>query len=250
MFDPLTFFLIFVTFLVAGSVKGLIGLGLPTVSLGLLAAIMELPTAMALMIAPSFITNVYQASSGGNARAIILRIWPFLIMAMSTVWIGAIALTKIELDFLTALLGFLLIAYGGLNFTGFCFKISSYSEHRMGLVLGAANGILTGMTGSFAVPGVMYLQAIGLQRELLVQAMGMLFTVSTAALAFAMGTNALLSKQLGIASLFAVLPALIGLRIGQNLRQCLSETQFQQILLIGIILLGIHLVIGSLVVVR
>ena len=52
MFDPLSLFVISATFIIAGGVKGVIGLGLPTVSLGLLTATLDLPTAMALLIAP------------------------------------------------------------------------------------------------------------------------------------------------------------------------------------------------------
>ena len=107
-------------------------------------------------------------------------------------WFGAIALTRVDLDVLSALLGLLLVAYGGLSLAGIRLTISARSEGWIGLVFGAANGILTGMTGSFAVPGVMYLQGIGLSRNILVQSMGMLSTASTVALAFALGTNALL----------------------------------------------------------
>jgi len=59
------------------------------------------------------------------------------------------------------------------------------------------NGILTGMTGSFVIPGVMFLQAIGLPRDTLIQAMGMLFTASTLALAIALQGNRLLTVELG-----------------------------------------------------
>ena len=112
-------------------------------------------------------------------------------------------------------------------------------------MFGATNGILTGMTGSFAVPGIMYLKGIGLPRDMLVQAMGLLFFASTAALALALGTHALLSGQVVIASLFAVLPAQIGMWIGQNLRQRLSERQFSQLFLIGIIVLGIYILVST-----
>ena len=148
---------------------------------------------MALMIAPFFVTNAYQASVSGHAGVILWRIWPFLLMAAATVWLGATALTRVDIGVLTALLGLLLVAYGGLNLAGIRLKIPAHSEEWMGPVFGAANGILTGMTGSFVVPGVMYLQCIGLSRDMLVQAMGMLYTASTVALAFALGTNALLS---------------------------------------------------------
>ncbi len=103
------------------------GLGLPTISLGLQTAALDLPTAMALMIAPSFVTNAYQASVGGHACVILWRIWPFLLMAAATVWPGATALTRVDLGFLTALLGLLLVAYGGLNLAGIRLKIPAHS---------------------------------------------------------------------------------------------------------------------------
>ena len=128
MFDLFTLFAISVTFIIAGGVKGLIGLGLPSVSLGLLTATLDLPTAMSLMIVPSFITNAYQASIGGNTRIILQRIWPFLLIATAMVWLGATALTRVDIGILTALLGFLLIAFGVLNLTVVRLKISSKSE--------------------------------------------------------------------------------------------------------------------------
>tara|TARA_B100001964_G_C14226508_1_gene597900 strand:- start:715 stop:1458 length:744 start_codon:yes stop_codon:yes gene_type:complete len=243
MFDVFTFLAIAATFAIAGGVKGVIGLGLPTVSLGLLTAVLDLPTAMAVLIAPSFVTNLYQSSVGGHANLILRRIWPFLLTATAAVWLGAIALTRVEFGVLTALLGFLLVAYGGLSLAGIRLMIPAHSEKWTGLIFGAANGILTGMTGSFVVPGVMYLQSIGLSRDMLVQAMGMLFTMSTFALTFALGTNGLLSTELGIVSLLAVLPSLIGMWIGQYLRHRLSEAQFRRSLFIGIVLLGVYILL-------
>ena len=59
MYDPVTLFAIAATFVFAGGVKGVFGLGLPTISLGLQTAALDLPTAMALMIAPFFVANAY-----------------------------------------------------------------------------------------------------------------------------------------------------------------------------------------------
>ncbi len=81
MIDTSTAIIIGMTFLLAGGVKGVIGLGLPTVSLGLLAATLDLTTAMALLLIPSFVTNIWQAVIGGNGKIILKRIWPFLCLA-------------------------------------------------------------------------------------------------------------------------------------------------------------------------
>jgi len=93
------------TFLLAGTVKGIIGLGLPTVSLALLTVVFDLPTAMSLLLVPSFVTNLWQSIAGRHAKAILLRLWPFLVMATLTVWIGAAALVRVNVVALTGLLG-------------------------------------------------------------------------------------------------------------------------------------------------
>jgi uncharacterized membrane protein YfcA len=245
MFDPLITVVIAVTFFMAGTVKGVIGLGLPTVSLGLLAVALDLPTAMALLIVPSLVTNLWQAASGGHGRAAFVRLWPFLLMATATIWLGAGALTRVDLSLLTGFLGVLLIGYGALDLAGVRLVISPRRELWAGPLFGAVNGILTGMTGTFVVPGVMYLQAMAMPRDMLVQAMGMLFTASTLALALALQGNGFLTADLGLASAAAVIPAAIGMAAGQRLRRRLSEARFRHIFFVALIVLGAYLVANA-----
>ena len=175
MTDPLTVAAAFAVFLVAGGVKGLVGFGLPAVSLALLTLALDLTTAMVLVLVPSLLTNVWQAAAGGNGRAILGRIWPFLAMATATVWLGALALVRVDVAWLSGLLGVLLVTYSALDLGGVRFALSARQEVWAGPMLGAVNGVLTGMTGTFLVPGILFLQAIGMSRDMLVQALGMLF---------------------------------------------------------------------------
>lgn len=234
------------TFLIAGSVKGVIGLGLPPVSLALLTLALDLPTAMALMLIPSFVTNIWQSMVGGNARAILVRLWPFLAMATLSVWIGAAALTRVNLSYLTLLLGSLLIIYAVVNLAGIRIVVPSRHECWAGPLIGSVNGVLTGMTGSFAVPGVMFLQAIGLPRNMLIQAMGMLFTVSTVALAAALHQANFLTLQYGAVSAAAVVPALAGMVLGQRIRERLSEQVFRNVFFISLLMLGTYIMVNAL----
>ena len=245
MLDPLTLSVIAATFLLAGGVKGVIGLGLPTVSLGVLTAAIDLTTAMALLIVPSFVTNLAQAVTGGYGRVILRRTWPFLLMATLTVWLGAAALTRLNLSFLSGLLGALLVIYAAVSLGGVRLIIPEQREIWAGPLFGTANGILTGMTGSFVVPGVLYLQAIGLSRDALIQAMGVLFTASTVALAVALEGNSLLTPTLGLVSAAAVIPAAVGMFLGQRIRQALSEARFRKIFFIGIFALGAYILISA-----
>ncbi|MDP7462264.1 MAG: sulfite exporter TauE/SafE family protein [Alphaproteobacteria bacterium] len=234
------------TFLIAGMVKGVIGLGLPTVSLALLTVTLDLPSAMALLLVPSFITNLWQAVVGGQGAAILQRIWPFLLLATGTVWIGAIALRQVDLSLLSALLGLLLVIYGVANLAGLRFSLTQHQAAWLGPVLGTVNGVLTGMTGSFVVPGVMFLQAIGLPRDMLIQAMGILFTLSTLALAVALQRNAFVTAELAGLSAAAVPPAIIGMIAGQRLRQNLSEQLFRRTFFIALLVLGTYIIFRAL----
>jgi uncharacterized membrane protein YfcA len=245
MLDAVTLGLVTITFLAAGGVKGVIGLGLPTVSLALLTVTLGLQPAMALLLVPSFVTNLWQAAIGGNGRIIIARIWPFLVAATVTVWIGASALTRVNVAVLSGLLGVILVAYSLISLNGLQVSIPKRSEVWAGPIVGAINGVLTGMTGSFVVPGVLYLQAIGLPRDLLIQAMGILFTASTVALAAALGGRNLLTFELGAISTAAVLPALVGMILGQRLRRKLSETWFRRVFFFSLLALGVYIVVRS-----
>lgn len=246
MLDSATVLVVVGTFLVAGAVKGVIGLGLPTVSLALLTVAFDLTTAMALLLVPSFVTNLWQALVGGNAMVIVQRLWPFLVMATVTVWVGVAALARLDNSLLTALLGVLLVTYSVTSLGGYAPAIPARHEVWAGPVVGATNGVLTGMTGSFVVPGVMFLQAIGLARDVLIQAMGMLFTVSTLALAVGLHQASFLTGQHGALSVAAVVPAIVGMIAGQTIRRRLSEQRFRTLFFAALLALGAYIVISAL----
>ena len=246
MLDGFTILIVIGTFLIAGAVKGVIGLGLPTVSLALLTVALGLPEAMNLLLVPSFVTNLWQAMVGGHGKAILRRIWPFLVMATATVWLGANALTRVDLSLLSALLGLLLVTYASVSLVGYRFAVTARQEIWVGPLFGTVNGLLTGMTGSFVVPGVMFLQAIGLSRDLLIQAMGMLFTVSTLALALALQENGLLSAELGGLSAAALIPAAVGMVVGQRLRSSLFEQHFRRVFFAALLALGVYIIASAL----
>ena len=161
MTDPFVLATVFLTFLLAGCVKGIIGLGLPTVSLAVLTATIGLQPAMALLLAPSFVTNLWQAAIGGHGKAVLFRIWPFLVAATGTIWIRAQALRRVDISLLSGLLGALLLCYAVLGLSRPQLSIPREWEVWAGPLTGAVNGVLTGMTGSFVVPGVLYLRLNG-----------------------------------------------------------------------------------------
>ena len=243
--DLITFFLVPAIFLLAGTVKGIIGLGLPTVSLALLTVTLGLSDAMALILVPSLITNLWQALVGGNGCAIFRRLWLLLLSASAAVWLGVAVLTRVNLYWLSALLGALIVVYSVVALAGLNLALTKKQETGLAPLVGLINGLLTGMTGAFVVPGVFYLQSIGLARDILIQAMGMLFTVSTLALGISLQANHLLTVELGQMSVVALLPAIIGMTIGQRIRIKLPEQHFRRIFFISLLILGAYILVNS-----
>lgn len=248
MTDPVSLIAVLLVFGLAGVVKGVIGLGLPTISLALLSILFDLPTAMAVMVVPSLVTNLWQGLAGPATKVIARRLWPFLMVATLSVWLGTRLLTRVDPALLTAVLGAVLILYSLVGLSGHRASIGKPHHLWSGLVCGLVNGTLGGMTGSFVFPGVLYLQAIGLHRDQLIQAMGLLFSLSSIALALALQQHGILSAELASTATIAVLPALAGMWIGaRQIRHRLPERRFRFIFYVSLLILGASLVARSLV---
>ncbi len=230
------------TFLLAGTIKGIIGLGLPTVSLGIMSLVLDLETAMTLLLVPSFSTNLWQALLGGNVVALLLRLCPFLLPAIAAVWLGTGLFALFQPIWLEAVLGLLLILYATIGLGGFQHELNSIYEKPVGVICGFVNGVLTGLTGSFVMPGVMFLQTLRLDRQKFVQAMGILFTLSTLSLALALHSHGRLTLSLSLLSTFGLIPAIIGMVIGRKICHLLAEKQFRQIFFTCILGLGLAII--------
>jgi uncharacterized membrane protein YfcA len=167
------------------------------------------------------------------------------VTATVTVWIGVAALTRLNPSLLAALLGAQLVIYSLVSLRGIRLTIPIRHEGWAGPLIGSANGVLTGMTGSSVVPGVMFLQAIGLPRDVLIQAMGMLFAASTLALAAALQQANFLTVDHGILSSGAVLPAIAGMIGGRWIRKGLTEQRFRTVFFIALLMLGVYIIANA-----
>ena len=243
-FGLVTYTVIGGSFLLAGFVKGVVGLGLPTISLAILTALLDLPTAMALLVVPAFCTNIWQGFIGGHLVLLSRRLWPLLLVMIPFVWAGAALSDLLETEILTRILGGMVVTYAALSFQSVPYSIPMPLQVWLGPLCGAINGVLTGLTGSLFLPGVMYLQAIGLSRDQLVQAMGLLFALSTLALGISLQETGRIDVGLWQISGFALLPALFGMHCGKICRGYLSDDLFRRVFLSGLALLGIYIMLG------
>lgn len=237
---------LFATFLAAGVVKGVTGMGLPTVAMGVLGTSMPPLTAAALLVVPSFVTNAWQ-SSGPHTTALLRRLWPMMLCIFIGTLLGAALLTRADPRGSALGLGAALIAYSTYSLASPSLSVPARLEPWLSPLAGALTGVITGITGVFVIPAVPYLQSLHLEKDELVQALGLSFTVSTLALVAGLLLHgAFRVDQFGLSAL-AVVPALAGMHLGQRVRSRLSPRTFRLCFLGFLLLLGLELASRSFV---
>jgi uncharacterized membrane protein YfcA len=240
MFDPLLI-LIAAAFLLAGFVKGVIGLGLPTVSMGLLAVIMQPSHALAIVIVPAVVTNIWQTFVGPYLRDIIRRLWPLMAGTVIGIWLNAGMLTGPYARCGTIVLGVLLVIYAIVGLSKFSFEVARRDEKWIGGIVGLITGVVSAATGVQVIPSMPFMQAIGMERDELVQALGVFFTVATVSLAFNLTSAGLLDTSAALPGAVAMACAFTGMFIGQAVRSRMQPEAFRRWFLVAMIFLGLYL---------
>ncbi|RWC86233.1 sulfite exporter TauE/SafE family protein [Mesorhizobium sp. M8A.F.Ca.ET.207.01.1.1] len=234
-------------FLAAGLVKGVVGMGLPTVAMGLLAAAMPPAEAAALLLIPSLVTNLWQLFTGQSFGGLCKRLWTMMAGVVVGTVTGAGLLTGAHTMIASAGLGAALMLYALVGLAKAGFTTPARHEAWISPLVGVATGLVTGATGVFVIPAVPYLQSLRLGREDLIQALGLSFTVSTLALGFGLfRAGALASPTAQLAgSVLALAPALAGMVVGQALRQRMSVETFRTVFFAGLLALGAYLALEA-----
>ncbi|RIA46381.1 hypothetical protein DFR49_0922 [Hephaestia caeni] len=234
----ITFAIVVPVFFVAGLVKGATGMGLPTVAMGLLTLALTPLAAAALMLVPSTVTNIWQLVTGPSLFCLVRRFWAMMVAISGATLVCASLLAAGDAAFTTAALGLVLVVYAAYALYARPIHVPPRVERCLSPVVGLATGAVTGATGVFVIPAVPYLQALGLEKDDLVQALGLSFTVSTLALGAGLAArDALPTSDLGW-SFVAVVPAMAGMQAGTWLRARISPERFRRWFLLCLLLLG------------
>lgn len=229
-------------FLLAGWVKGVVGVGLPTISLIIMSMVAGFHPAVAIILLPSILTNVWQALAGPYLRTILARTWPLLLASLAAIWFGVDILARTDERILKGLLGIFVTLYGLVSLATPQIPAPGRWHPLLAPAVGAVNGFITGLTGTFGIPGMFYLQALGFTRDAFVQAMGVLFTVSATGFGAGLAAVGVLDPDLAGLSALALIPAFAGMAVGQAVRRRISETAFRRAFFAAVIGLGLFLI--------
>ncbi len=234
------------TFFVAGFVKGAAGMGLPTVAMAVLSATMPPVSAASLLVIPSFVTNFWQLFTGPNFVALIRRLWVMMLGIMVGTLVGSWLLTSTNTKYTSVGLGTALVIYAAHGLFAKPVLVPARIERRLSPVIGLTTGLINGGTGVFTLPAVPYLQSLGLSKDDLIQALGLSFTVSTIALAAGLARGGAYHLGNITISVLAVVPALLGMRVGTMVRERISAATFRRWFLILIATFGVELAVHPL----
>ncbi len=153
MFDLHIFYLLLI-FIAAGLVKGVTGMGLPTVAMGLLGLLMPPQAAAALLVLPSLLTNLWQLLAGPALAQIVRRLWLMMTGIIMGTLAGSSLLISLNPRCPALALGTVLIAYAGYALCGPALQVSARVEKWLSPLMGGLTGVITGATGVFVIPAV------------------------------------------------------------------------------------------------
>jgi len=231
--------------LVAGTTKGLIGIGMPIVAVPLLNLIVDLPATVAILSIPLIISNIPQALDGEKTGAVLRRLLPVLCGLGVGVVVGVYLLTTVRVDLLKPIVGVILIVVVCLMLFSPHFVVPREHEKYLGPVVGCVGGILGGLA---ALPGpfvFVYLLALGLSKDRFVQYSSMFLVVAATLMALTLGGMGALGWRDALVSTGAVVPILAGMALGTRLRSFVSPPMFRRAILAVVTISGVHLVSGS-----
>jgi len=230
-------------FLVAGFVKGVTGMGLPPIAIGLMAVVVPPVQAAALIVVPSMVSNVWQMLVGPGFFSAIRRFGTLLLMVCIGAAFGVGVLTGESPAYATLALGLVLFVYALLGLFKFNMQVSPGNERWASPLVGGLTGFLAGATGVSSVPSAPYMNSLNLDKDALLQALGLVFTVGTFAMAVGLYLNGRFELTAAWESTLCLIPTMLGVVAGQKCRAMLSAETFKTVFFAGLFALGLYMIV-------
>jgi uncharacterized membrane protein YfcA len=239
--DPAVLAAVVVALLLAGAVRGFLGLGITFVAAPVLTLFMGVPEMVILLALSILLSSVWQAFAGGYARESWQRMWPLILCLGVGTAFGVRVLTGIDGEILFVLLGLLISALAISGLLGASPRIPARWERFAGPVAGFIAGIVGGMTTMFGPIVTAYVAHLGLDKNRLVAATSLIYMASGGFLVGALAVQGTMTVHGFTISLLAAVPVLAGTALGARLRHRTDEKLFEKVLLIFLLLLGLNM---------
>ncbi|MCH7832256.1 MAG: sulfite exporter TauE/SafE family protein [Proteobacteria bacterium] len=226
-----------------GVVKGVVGLGLPIVTLAILLNFMPPLTVLGLLVAPILVTNLWQSLRAGNLLQPLGRFWPMIVMAVIFLFIGAELIVGMDTAVLFAVLGCFVVVFSATNLIKpRVHPLKPETEKWAGPLAGALGGLLGGISTIWGPPMMMYFVMLKLDKDTFVRTVGLAWFSMAVPLTFAYWRNGIFTGDVIPLSLAACVPGMIGIRIGEKIRQHIDQETFRKVMLAVLLIIGLNLI--------
>ena len=230
-------------FLTAGTIKGLVGIGLPTASVGMMSQVMDPRQAIALVVFPSLLSNAWQMYRSGQILACIRRFWIYLACLMGVIAVVTVTLTaSVRTETLMLILGVVVIGFSVMSLAWAPPFLPARFDKAGQVASGLASGLLGGLTAIWAPAMVTYLMARRVEKDEFVRATGTMIFMGTLPLIWGFWETGFLTGPMAGLSVTMIVPALIGFTIGERLRRLLDAERFRTAVLIIFLIMGVNLI--------
>lgn len=232
--------------LTAGTVKGILGIGVPVVSVSMLSLVIDVSMAVALLPIPIVLANLYQSLFGGQLVSTFKRFGPMILAVVVGTFAGARMLVEIDQRTLIGIVGVSVLLFAVTAYFPRHMQLGARGERWLGVPVGLLGGVLGGMTTFFGPPLIMFLFALNLQKDEFVGTISTVYLCAGVPLALGLGMFGVMGPQDYLWSTAAAVPIFLGVLTGQWMRTRISQTVFRNGLLLMMVVVGIRLIFRAL----
>ncbi|MEX2367206.1 MAG: sulfite exporter TauE/SafE family protein [Pseudohongiellaceae bacterium] len=226
-------------FLASGTVKGISGFGMPFIAIPASTILFNIPItqAMAWVLASGFATNIVQLLQARRHWRILQKVWLMVVALLVTMAFTVQLLSRLNTHFLS-------IALGGVMMLSIAaqlarpLNVTAEKKTLYYLIGGFLSGLFGGLTSFFGFPSLQVLIASGFKKMEFIFATSFVLFTGTIVLAIGLGTQGLVTPYDGLMSVLLFIPAVIGMLIGQRLRERMSPQVFARVVLVLLLATG------------
>ncbi|HYE92496.1 MAG TPA: sulfite exporter TauE/SafE family protein [Terriglobales bacterium] len=230
----------------AAVVKGAIGFGFPTIATPLVALVVDVKTAVVILIVPNMVMDAVQAVRQGEIPATVRRYAVLLLFGALGTYVGTRLLVVLSVRTATLVLGTVVLSAVALNATRWSPRVPPGWTRWLDPILGTGAGILGGLTNVPGTPLVIYFLALGLAKQEFVRAVAVTFMLfKLLQLGTVVWFGLLTPRLLGLSLLLTVI-ALGGFYAGLAIQERLDQKTFNAVTLVFLGVLGAWLVLRGL----
>src|ERR1700687_1356867 len=133
--------------IVAGLLKGIIGVGMPVVALPLLSLFIDIKSAAMLLSMPLIFSNVPQALEGGKTGRCLMQLMPVILGMIPGLFLGVRILLALDANVAKIIAGLVLMGVGGVTLLAPKLQLQSRLVSPTGITFGFLGGVLGGIGG-------------------------------------------------------------------------------------------------------